>query len=93
MKRISLALLLLATSAIAQPMPPPSYVAPDRDLWETMSQALAEIPASARAHQQIQNILQTIQREAYAREQAKQAAPPMPPIKPPKLEPPKDDQK
>jgi len=71
MKRISCIFLLLATPVFAQT----PYVPPDRDLWETMTQALGEVPASARAHQQIQTILQTIQREAQAREKAKEQKP------------------
>jgi len=69
MRRIVLALAFLSTPALAQQQP--FYPISDRDIWEAMSRALAEIPASLAAHQQMQRILQDAQREAQMREARK----------------------
>ncbi len=43
------------------------FAAPDRELWEVMAKALSDVPMSLSAHQQIQAILNNVQREASIR--------------------------
>jgi hypothetical protein len=57
-----LLLLFGNAGAIAQ-----EYTAPDAELWRQMTEALAGISMPLPAHQQVQIILQNVQREAQMR--------------------------
>ncbi len=59
-------LVAFPNPSIAQPAQP--YVAPDADLWAMMSRAFDDLPMSFAAHQQIQQIMANVQREAQIRE-------------------------
>lgn len=67
MKSLAIALLLLSTSAFAQQTAQP-YAPPDAELWGIMSKAFDDLPMAMNAHQQIQQIMQNVQREAQIRE-------------------------
>ncbi len=72
------AAVLLTTPTLAQQGYVPTYTAPDRELWEAMQRALAEIPMSLSSHQQVQRILADVAREASVKK-ARPAAPAAPP--------------
>ena len=61
MKRLALALLLLATPAFAE------YAPPDEELWTAMAKAFDEIPASKTVHAQIDSIMGQVQMAAKQR--------------------------
>jgi hypothetical protein len=63
---VLIALSALSTPALAQQSQ--TYQPLDRDLWEAMSRAFAELPASLSTHTAIQQIMQNAQREAHMRE-------------------------
>jgi hypothetical protein len=51
------------------------YAPPDEELWRNMSQAFANISMPAQAHQQVQAIMQQVEREAKQRAVKKAAEP------------------
>ena len=61
MKRLALALLLLATPAFAE------YAPPDEELWTAMAKAFDEMPASKTVHAQIDSIMGQVQMAAKQR--------------------------
>lgn len=60
------ALSLLASAAFAQSAP--QAVTIDPQLWGEMAQAVGQVSMPLSAHQQIQQIIANVQREALARE-------------------------
>lgn len=50
-----------------------AYTPPDADLWQAMAKAFSDLPISLTAHQQIQQIMANVQREAQARAEKKDA--------------------
>jgi len=70
---ITIALLFSATPAFAQQQ---SYAPPDAELWGLMMKAMSDIPMSMTAHQQVQQIMADVQREAQMRERIAKGAPP-----------------
>jgi len=78
-RSLALAIVLASTSAFAQqPDMPPI----DRDLWQAMQQAFANISMPLPAHQQVQQIMQGIEQEAAKRKVQKDAAQAKPETKP-----------
>lgn len=71
--RTLLALLLLTTTAVAQPA---TWEPPDEQLWKQMSEAFAGLNMPLAAHQQVQQILQSVEREARARAARAKVTPP-----------------
>ncbi len=67
MKKLFVLFLLLAAGA-SQAQPAPQSVTIDPQLWSDLQRAVADVPMSANAHQQIQSILANVQREAQSRE-------------------------
>lgn len=66
--RFILLAILLACSATARAQTSGlPYEAPDAGLWAEMKTALGNINATLSAHQQIQQILQSVEREAQIR--------------------------
>lgn len=65
MKTVTIALLatILALPAAAQQ----PYAAPEQELWNEMKQALGNVPMALSAHQQVQQVLQQVEREAQMR--------------------------
>jgi hypothetical protein len=63
------AFLVSSFPAAAQEMPPI-----DRDLWQAMSQAIANLSMPLQAHQQAQQIMQGVEQQAAQRKAAKDAA-------------------
>lgn len=57
-----LAVLLRPSVALAQP-----YAAPEQDLWTEMKMAISNVPMALSSHQQVQQILQQVEREAQVR--------------------------
>lgn len=62
--------ITIASPCLAQPAPPFAPIA-DRDLWEAMQRAFAELPVSLAAHQQIQRVMTEVQKEAQSRQARK----------------------
>ncbi len=58
--------VLSALPSQAQQAAPFAPVA-DRELWEAMTRAFADVPMSLGAHQQVQQIMANVQREAAMR--------------------------
>lgn len=67
MLRLALALTLVSTPALAQ-----DYHAPSQTLWVQMVQAIQNVPMSAMAHQQVGQILISVQQQAKEASNAKQ---------------------
>jgi hypothetical protein len=65
MENVAFALLFFVSPALAQE--PPPFEPPDRELWGQMIQAIGAISMPLSAHQQVQQILQDVEREALAR--------------------------
>lgn len=68
MKKFLMVAFLVASSQAFAQQPTPFAPVSDRDLWEAMNRAFAELPISLTAHQQIQQIMANVQREAQVRE-------------------------
>ena len=68
MKRLALLLVLLPTSALAQTA---EYYAPSRELWVSMVQAMQNVPMSMAGHNQMVQILASVQQQAKAEQEAK----------------------
>jgi hypothetical protein len=72
MKRLTFVILLvwwlgmMWVAARAQEMPPI-----DRDLWQAMQQAFANVSMPLQAHQQIQQIMQGVEQQAAQRKAQK----------------------
>ena len=60
---VALCAALAAMPAVAQQ----AYVPPDKDLWDAMVRAVDDLPMSAAAHRQAQDIFANVQREAQMR--------------------------
>ena len=65
MRTLILCLLLTAWTASANAQQAPLSI--DRDLWQGLSQALANISMPLAAHQQAQQIMQNVEQEAVKR--------------------------
>lgn len=73
-------LTMLVGAATAQPTV--QSVTIDPQLWGEMTQAIGQVAMPLSAHQQVQQIIASVQREAQARaERAKAPPPPPPPAK------------
>lgn len=57
-----LAFVLLTSPALAQ-----EYTPPDKELWMQMVQALSQVSMPLSSHQAVQQIVQSVEREAAAR--------------------------
>ena len=66
MVRIATIIFLLSATAVAQE-PPAGYAPPDEQLWQQMIQAIGNISMPLTAHQQVQQIMQSVEGEAKAR--------------------------
>lgn len=60
-------MLALASAAHAQPAPSPTTI--DPQLWAEMLNAIGNVSMPAPAHQQLQAIIASVQREAQQREE------------------------
>lgn len=72
---LGFAVVLCVATARSQPAST-SYAAPDAELWREMARAFNDLPISLGAHQQIQQIMQNVQREAQIRATRARALPP-----------------
>jgi hypothetical protein len=66
---ILLSFLLIATPSLAQEQ----YVPPDKDLWTQMERAFEGVSMPLAAHQQIKQIMQTVEQEAIRRSKEMQS--------------------
>jgi hypothetical protein len=83
MKRIAFVAMLvwwlgmMVAASRSQDMPPI-----DRDLWQAMTQAFANISMPLSAHQQVQQIMQGVEQQAAQRKSQRDAAQAKPEPKP-----------
>lgn len=64
MKKLAIALAIVVSFPAAAQQP---YAAPEQDLWIEMKAAASNIPMSLSAHQQLQQIFATVERESQIR--------------------------
>jgi hypothetical protein len=69
MRRLAIAFILLSSAAHAQEMPPI-----DRDLWQAMGSAISNLSMPLSSHEQAQQIIANVERQAAQRKAQKDAA-------------------
>lgn len=64
MKKLAIALAIIVSFPATAQQP---YAAPEQDLWIEMKTAISSVPMALSSHQQVQQILQQVEREAQMR--------------------------